>query len=200
MDQAAQGVRMGMGRQLARARQANVGQQVPATHLDSCQARVAQHAHVAATASRHGGPQRREQPRGYRESVVQQRYLAIRRQHQAQPGTHPRDRVAQPVRCRQPGGPQQPGDVDKVPEHLAVVRRGALIVPAIGQHLDGELTAHRRSVPASSGSSPKKTASPASAFRFFTRWLPRTSVSRLRRRNPACAAARRGTPPPLGCP
>ena len=92
---------------------------------------------------------------------------------------------------RPPGRAEQVRHVDEVGEHLAVVGRRALVVAAVGQHLHGQLAVSSRSARRSSGSSPRKTPRPISAFRSLIRWLPPTSDSRCRRRNPACAASSR---------
>ena len=121
--------------------------------------------------------------------VVEQRDLPVRGQHAAQPAAHPADRVDQfragclagctgAGRRRRSGRPA-PGSGRRAPARSG--RRPAAPAPPAGWSAG---PAPGRAA----ASSPKNTASPASALRFLIRWLPPTSVSRCRRRNPACAA------------
>ena len=70
------------------------------------------------------GLQGGDQPGVDRVAVVQQRDLPVWRQHAAQPAAHPPDRQGQLRPGLAPRGPEQPGHVDQVGEHLDSGRRG----------------------------------------------------------------------------
>ena len=133
---------------------------------------------------RHGG----DELRGHRVPVVEQRDLAVRGQHAAQPVAHPGDRVQQlRGRCLA-GRPEQLRRVDQVGRGPGSGRRAPARSdrrPAAPAPPAGRSAGPGRE--RSCRSSPKNTARPASAFRFLIRWLPPTSDSRCRRRNPAWA-------------
>ena len=98
------------------------------------------------------------------------------RSHPAVPGRVP----GQPTGAAQPrrSGPPGPGSGTRAPARSG--HRPAGPAPRPGRSAGPARRPSRRS-------SPKNTARPASALRFLIRWLPPTSVSRFRRRNPAWA-------------
>jgi hypothetical protein len=83
-----------------------------------------------------------------REPVVEQRDLAGRVEHGAEPAAHRGHRGVKLGRDRVAGRRQQSGQVDEVAEHLAVIRGRALVVAAVWQQLDLQLPADPAQGPA----------------------------------------------------
>ena len=138
--------------------------------------------HLQRAVGRRAWRYRGEQPGTHREPVVKQRDLTWRGQHRAEPAAHRGDRLGQPglerrVRRTAAGRRRRSGRRAPGSGRRELARSGRR--PAVPG--DRAWRRSRLSVLASSASSPKNTASPASAFRFLMRWLPPTSVSRLRR-------------------
>jgi len=142
---AAEAVRMRVRRQFTWAGRPDVGKQMPAAGCGPGKTRVRQH--VQRAVGRRGGRYPGKQSLAYREPVVQQRDIARRCQHSAEPAAHRGDRVGQGGRLGVPGRLQQASDVDEVAEHLAVVRRRPLVVTAVGQHLHGKLAVQAARAP-----------------------------------------------------
>ncbi len=90
----------------------------------------------AGQPGRHG----RDELRGHRVAVVEQRDLAVRGQHAAQPVPHPGDRLQQFRGGRLAGRPEQLREIDQVGEDLAVIGGGPLVVTPVRQDLHRQLS------------------------------------------------------------